>query len=145
MATEVTSSEYRSKERERDYYNRQAENARTQIGSLEQQIDRLQKAYDRVHQDYLDFKTEANLINKAAEEKLEFKGQNRRYMDDFMGSMKWEAEEFKTKKLDTAQDRIYSELVKKKNELSNQRGILGRAESAARSIWGWLNTHFFNN
>ncbi len=145
MAEETTKEEYQHKQREQARYRNQVEKYKKQCDSLDEQIRRLEKARDKMSDCNSDFKAQVRQLDKYLDSSFTWKGyQKNSIIGTDGGNLLYSAEYSRDHIVNKALDDLEWLLTKKKNERSDARGLLGKAESALRSVGTWLKTHFFN-
>ncbi len=146
MAEEVTREEYRRYERKRDQYQRDVDRYEKQVRNLDEDIRRLTKARDQMAACDSSFKSEVKGLDKYLTGKFTFKGNNKdTIIDTYGGNVIYAAEYSRDHIVNKALDDLEWLLTKKKNERDEANGLWGKAKSALRSAWTWLNTHWWNN
>lgn len=143
---QVTESEYRAKEREKDRYEHDKTTCEKKIGSLNDQISALDRAISQMTDVYGEFKRKVKEIDTVLNEEREFTGnQQSRLIKQDGGTLYNNAVYCRDKVVNHALDEmewLRNDLRAKRNE---QYGILGRIQNHISSIGTWLKTNFFNN
>lgn len=143
---EVTESEYRAKERERDRYQNQKTACEGQIQSLNDKISALDTAISQMTRVYTSFKSKVSSIDSTLNEKMDFAGnQQNKLIKQEGGALYNTAIDCRDNIVNHALD----EMEWLRNDLRAQRnqqyGILGQIQTALSSAYTWLKTNFFNN
>ena len=143
---EVTESEYRAKEREKNRYEQEKRACERKIASLDDEIRELERAIKKMTTVYEEFKGEVKKLDRLLDEKRDFSGkQNRELVEREGESLLIEGKRCQKNVVNYALDQRENLCLEKRKKRNEQYGLLGKIQSAIDSVWTWMKTNWFNN